>query len=579
MSYPNIKSDDFYRKINRKYKRYEIPKKKKTFKQICYPKEYILQPQQKFLAKYINPGTPYKGVLVFHRIGAGKTCTAVRIGETWKKVKKIIVVVPASLKGNFRDELRSPCAGNEYLTKSERDKMNKYHPSSDEYKHILDKSNRRIDKYYEIYSYNKFVELANEGVITLRNSVLIVDEIQNMVSEGGKYYKTLYETIHNAPANLRVVLLSATPMFDKPYEIALTMNLLRLPKELPTGKDFEKMFIRERTSRGKIYYSAKNMDIFKGRIKGYVSYYRGAPPHVFPETKIRFVKCEMEKFQYRSYLTVLNEEKKKPDRLKIISEKIKAFKKGDILNLPNNFFIGTRIISNIAFPNKDINEDGMESLKGRHLDLDNLKKYSTKFYTILTKIMRAPGPIFVYSNFKEYGGIRSFVKVLEHHGYKHYAEHGDGWKRFAVWSSDEKQDLRDEMKAVFNQSSNKNGSKLKIMIGSPSSKEGISFKNVRQIHIMEPYWNWSRMEQIIGRGVRYCSHKELDEFKRNVKVYIYIATHPDRLESIDMYINKLAQTKNKLIKQFDMALKESAIDCELFKNANVYRGEDDIVCE
>ena len=71
----------------------------------------------------------------------------------------------------------------------------------------------------------------------------------------------------------------------------------------------------------------------------------------------------------------------------------------------------------------------------------------------------------------------------------------------------------------------------------------------------------------------------MPEKKRVVKVYIYIATHPNEDETIDQYISKLASDKNKLIKQFELALKETAVDCRLFKNANVYKEEEDIVCE
>ena len=62
-------------------------------------------------------------ILIYHRIGAGKTCTAINIAEQWKHKKKIIVLVPASLIGNIRDELRSQCAGNSYLTEKEREKF------------------------------------------------------------------------------------------------------------------------------------------------------------------------------------------------------------------------------------------------------------------------------------------------------------------------------------------------------------------------------------------------------------------------------------------------------------------------
>lgn len=573
MSYPGIKDDDFQMKINNKYKKYKIPKRKKSFEQICFPKKYELQPQQLFLAEYINPKTPYKGVLVFHRIGAGKTCTAVRIAEAWKRKRKIVVVVPASLVGNFKSELRSLCAGNVYLTARERELLEQYHPSSDQYKDIIERSDDRINRYYRIYSYNKFVELAEEGSISLRNTLLIVDEIQNMVSEEGKYYNVLYDTIHNAPRDLRIVLLSATPMFDKPVEIALTLNLLRIPYELPTGREFEREFIkvRKNSRTGKIYYKSKNLDVFKERIKGYISYYKGAPEIAFPEYKVRYVKCEMSDFQYRSYLAVLAREKK--------VGKIRGFRTGNILELPNNFFIGTRIISNIAFPNRDIDLDGFESLKGRHLELENLYTYSTKFYTIITKINYANGPVIVYSNFKEYGGIKSFVKALAAQGYQDYTKYGEGRKRYAVWTGDVRNDTREEIKAVFNQEGNYNGSKMRVMIISPSAKEGVSFFNVRQIHILEPYWNASRIMQIMGRGIRYCSHKKLPEEKRNVKVFIYLSVHEDEEETIDQYILKLATRKNNLIEEFTHVMKEAAVDCSLFKYGNMLAGDEDIQCE
>ena len=53
-------------------------------KEICFPKKYTLQLPQKFVAEFINPKTPYKGLLLFHKIGAGKTCGAINIAEKWK---------------------------------------------------------------------------------------------------------------------------------------------------------------------------------------------------------------------------------------------------------------------------------------------------------------------------------------------------------------------------------------------------------------------------------------------------------------------------------------------------------------
>ena len=573
-----LKKNNFNKFINRKYEKYKIPEKKKSFKDICFPEKYTLQIPQKFLPAYINPDTPYDSILVVHKIGAGKTCTSIRIAEEWKHLRKIIVVVPAALKNNFFNELRSECTGDTYITSKERLLLKQLNPVTDKYQNIIEASNARINKYYEVHSYNKFVELYNEGSINLKHKVLIVDEVQNMVSEGGLFYETLHKAIKQAKTkkdNLRTILLSATPIFDKPHEIALTLNLLNLDEELPTGKNFENMFIEQKMKGDKMYYDIKNVDYLKKIIRGRVSYYRGAPSYVFPQLNMHVVKCKMESFQYRSYLTVSSAE-----TLGKLSYKTKQkiFQSGEIMELPNNFHLGTRIISNIAFPNLNVSEKGYDSLNNKNVK-QKLKSYSIKFYKILKKVKRSKGPIFIFSNFKEYGGIKSLMKVLEENGYCNYDENGTGKNRFAVWSSDVKPSLREEIRNVYNRKENFNGSLIKIILGSPSMKEGVSLFRVRQIHILEPYWNEARLDQVIGRGVRFCSHKDLDKDSRNVDVYLYIAMHNEIKETVDQYIYKLACQKTLLISKFIKVLKEAAVDCTLFKNANVGPDEEPFVCD
>jgi len=116
------------------------------------------------------------------------------------------------------------------------------------------------------------------------------------------------------------------------------------------------------------------------------------------------------------------------------------------------------------------------------------------------------------------------------------------------------------------------------MLGSPSIKEGVTLLRVEQVHILEPYWNFSRMQQIIGRAIRYCSHKDLPKRRREVDVFLYLATYPKE-KTIDEYIWKLAKKKHRLIKQFEDALKEKAIDCEIFYEGNNYPGEEPIECD
>jgi SNF2 family DNA or RNA helicase len=236
------------------------------------------------------------------------------------------------------------------------------------------------------------------------------------------------------------------------------------------------------------------------------------------------------------------------------------------------------MVSNIVYPNKKLGNQGLLSLTKSKI-LKNLEQYSVKFFEILNRIEHMTGKIFVYSAFKEFGGIKPFIKILEAYGYKDYTTEGQGKKRFAVLSGDESINIKERIKTVFNMKNNLSGKYLKIIIGSPATKEGISFYGVRQVHILEPYWNRSRLDQIIGRASRFCSHKDLSEEKRTVKVYIYLAVHDDLEQTIDQYMQQLIMQKSKIINSFETAIKESAIDCYLNQNANVDVDAEPINCD
>ena len=184
----------------------------------------------------------------------------------------------------------------------------------------------------------------------------------------------------------------------------------------------------------------------------------------------------------------------------------------------------------------------------------------------------------VYSNFKDIGGIKSFIKFLEFNKYKNYKINGVGKYRFAVWSGDEKQNLKEEIKKMFNKKDNNDGSLIKILLGTPSIKEGVSLLRVSQVHLMEPYWNMSGIKQIIGRAIRFCSHKDVPVGKRIVEVFLYLATRQGE-KTTDQYIWSMAKRKQKLIDEFEDVLKEKAIDCKLFYNRNNYKGDKKIKCK
>ena len=555
MEFPKLSDPKLQDKILKKFSQYETPTKKPSFLDLCYPEEFTYQLPQLFVSKFINPKTPYKGLLVYHRIGAGKTCAAIQIAEQWVDKRNVIFIVPASLVGNVYKEFRSECTGTKYITSAERSKLSKMSPLSKEYQDLLEKVNERIDKNYSIYSYHKYVDLVSSNKINLLNSLVIIDEVQNIVSETGSFYKIILNSLQKSPGSTRIVIMSATPIFDKPVELSLTMNLLKPDNILPTGANFNDTFLDINDNK----YNLKNAELLGSLLKGYISFSPGAPSHAFPKQIFKVVKCHMSKFQYECYQTV-EEQEGKPD-----------FK--DILKLPNNFYIGSRIISNVAYPNKGINEKGFDSWHGSKLKIENLERYSVKFYKIINKIKQIKGPNFVYSNFKEYGGLKALIVALEENGFKDVITHGPGKNRYAVWSGDEKAEQKEMIKDVFNQYKNYDGSEIKVILGSPSIKEGVSLLRVKSVHILDPYWNTSRLDQVIGRAIRYCSHRDLAKEQREVRVYLYLACAPyksKKIITVDEHIYRIALKKEKLIKQFYDVMKKSSVDAKLFANANKF---------
>jgi len=97
-----------------------------------------------------------------------------------------------------------------------------------------------------------------------------------------------------------------------------------------------------------------------------------------------------------------------------------------------------------------------------------------------------------------------------------------------------------------------------------TGSEGLDFKNLRQVHIMEPWYNLSLVEQIIGRAVRNCSHKQLPFKERNVEIFLYgtLLNNEDD-EAVDLYIYRIAEMKAVQIGRVSRILKESSVDCLL----------------
>ena len=110
---------------------------------------------------------------------------------------------------------------------------------------------------------------------------------------------------------------------------------------------------------------------------------------------------------------------------------------------------------------------------------------------------------------------------------------------------------------------NKDGYKVKVVLISRAGSEGIDLKFIRQVHILEPWYNMNRIEQIIGRAVRNFSHKDLDFEERNVEIFMHgtILGNENKDEAADLYVYRVAEFKAIQIGTVTRILKESAVDC------------------
>ena len=225
---------------------------------------FKLLPQQEFLKNYISEDTPYNGILVIHGTGVGKTCSAISICEGFRNdenkiYKKNLIILSPSIKENFKKEIYNfekeklkldpssivQCTGKTYELKNEETK----HYTKEQ---RINEINKKIKENYEFSGYQKFtndlikatkwdIEKETPAIVkeyinkTYSNRVLIIDEIQNIKdnvssskneekTDFKKIQKVLIEVVKNT-VNMKLVLMSATPMFDKPQEIVFLLNL------------------------------------------------------------------------------------------------------------------------------------------------------------------------------------------------------------------------------------------------------------------------------------------------------------------------------------------------------------------
>ncbi len=548
-----------------------------------------LQKHQEFVLNYFLEHPNQRGLLVVHGTGSGKTLTAVSIAERMRYFKEVIVLAPKSLHDNFKKDLNKVIHGDE-----ER---------SSRYRYISSNASNMIDNLES--DTDEITGMAIKS-LDLNNKLVVCDEFHNLLvamSNGSKNASALYDMMMRSK-NSKFVFLTATPIVNSYYEIIIALNLCcgyltgddrskltLFPEDEAT---FNKYFLNDQTRM------LKNTDKLRNRMFGLVSYYGDLYNHKlddfytdmkktikmehFPDRlpiKVELVK--MSDVQYTEYLMAREKErletkrsigggdwsqceksrmsykdikgsglKLNPDGTICEGRKGGAITSSKQFGKSTSYRIKSRQLSNIYFPDDD------------KIDIyANIQSYSPKIDKLYSN-MDKDNKVIVYSNFVR-AGIRAVAAYLETQKYQEWvpdAKQEADIKYFAYYTGEVKPEDRTKILTEFNKLS----SPVKVLLISSSGAEGLSARNVRQVHIMEPYWNTERLKQVMYRGIRFHSHDELPPKDRNVQVFIYLSVYPatektNKEMPTDVHLFKEAAKKYELNKQMLEVVASVAIDC------------------
>ena len=591
---PNIDDPFFYQKIKEYFigktgpKDLTIPPFKDKSRHGCRTVSKMeVNPHQEIVAKFMKPNNPFRGILVWHSLGSGKTLLSLAVINEYLLNKpdfKIYVITPPGLKGNFSEEaLKFP-----YLYGKKMDIDEKKRKIAEDIRVIsyITAANKLSGAYDDSIGGKKRIEKDSDKNPSFENSLIVIDEAHNLSDDTFPYRKDLdiiKKAIRRAK-NVKVLLMTATPIVKKISEIIVLLNLLKKDnffKEKFDGADKadenDKIFYENYISYNEIgepFLKEKN-DFIK-KVKGLVSYYNVEnDTSIFPRKKFQpNQEAEMSEYQYKQWREARLKEKKQEE------------KEGDDFE-----FSKTRKISDFPIA---------ASYKNRINDsVKNLEKYSPKVNLLISNLEKKEnnGKHSLYSFWKT-NGINSIAAALRYKGWTEYSDldfykgkkrdkiladissFPDLDKSFTILHSELTQQAEKMILKGFNSEANSNGKKIKLILLDKKYREGISLQAVKHAHIFEPQMTISELQQVIGRSVRTCSHKSLPYPKDwIVKVYQYYSVKKERIDgstdaTTDYLVSYAAQKKEHIKNLVLQVLKDSAIDCQTNKN----RADEGTVC-
>lgn len=680
--YPDIEDPDFAAKLYRKtefasLRSYAVGEDTCSSSTLNFEKTAV----QRLVARFLHPSTPYNGILLHHGVGVGKTCSAITVAETFLEVlpmNTVYIIVPQAIADGFKrtifdinklvpnskEEFRltgerwksSQCTGSTYLhLTGMAEQENK--------EEIADAVDYEVKRRYKIMGYLAFanfieakkkevaaaitgqerIDAENEKLMALfSDHLIIIDEAHNLRdmeddeaeesdkakqtdAKEGKKLTPLLKQIIQVSEGLRLMLMTATPMYNTAPEIVFLLNLLQLND---TKDESRSLKIRDVFRETDSSFVPGGEEKLQKLIKRYVSFMRGEHPNTFPLRLTPPLTIQPD-FVYPTVSMKLSEgtvkltdmDKNILFNLPIIVHSVdstsvmgssleKALKahveKGEsdegreVTNLDSFIQMG-----NLVYPDGTFGKNGFGAhfeekkytLQGQKMiqfqwkhkkstiesvfGKDGLKSHSPKIGKIVESITSAKGMSFVFSRYKKAGALPIAI-ALEMAGWCRVLANGTPaplLKRnvekpptmfYVLLTSDES--LSPDFKGLLRYATTlktaaeRNGHKVKAIIGSQIASEGLDLKCIRELHLLEGWFHLNRIEQIEGRGVRYCSHAYLPLAERNCLIYLHCLNVPT-YETPDLYMYRVAIRKAQPIGRVTRLMKINAWDCMLNRDA------------
>ena len=615
--YPVI-TDDFDTELH-EYKEFNIPiqqpvpKTEKDVKKLVHDNDELtmsLTTYQMFVRNFMSNYTPYNGMLLFHGLGTGKTCSAITICEEYrnylkssgKKQRIYVLSMTDAIIKNFKYQLFNEthlekinnkwvcnsCVGDKFLQE-----LDPYQVLPMEKQSLCKLIQSLIDDYYVFLGcaafandYGRNTKNKNErGKIhyiqeNYEGALFVMDEAHNIKDDTSDSSAMRFSTCITEIVTfttIKLLMMTATPVFHNCKDFIFLSQLLNRNDKVPFIQDASTIFDAHDN------FVEGGKEVLIQHLHGYVSYVKGENPYSFP---------------YRIYPEITYEHpenaKYKLEHLQIFPVTLSEFQSDRYVqeqtNLPNSgmeltvFIIYTQLAF-IAYPNGTKIGDAMTINKSGKLpdisytgsehffDPQHIQKYSGKLHQIQQLVSKSEGILLIYVQQID-EGIFPIAVAIEAIGYKYKDKHrrtnlckdystvkDTNFSYVILNPSIVTSPIQDIITSI-NDEDNKDGKHIKVVIITGALTEGVDFKNIRQIHILNPWWNLSQIEQIIGRAVRFRSHKDLPFEHRNVEIFLHTAfLHDNSIATIDYKMYSDCEQKAKKIGEVTRVLKEISFDC------------------